>query len=492
MGDTLRKHLQGFQYDFLKLDPRSAAAFRISFAAWLLYDLGGRWRGMYEIYGGGWVDGRYLRDSATAFQFSLLWIVNSDSGRALVFALIAAVYLTLMAGYRARLMTFLSLICFCSLMHANPMTRDGGEFITALMLMWACFLSLDDLWTVGPAQPRKKLQSTTGIFAARMQIVWLYVSAGLAKTGVTWSSGTALYYVFRYHQMGTALGRLGENVSQTILAPLTISVVLVEVLSPLLLLLPVKNPWPRRLGILALLSLQIGIGLTVDTGFQLLLTSCLFLFLQPVDWEYLAKLAKSPFLASGFKSSTALTSRRVRLAWEGLCAYLLWIQFALAATSHGVSIMPPAGWSFIQIVPSLQQWDLFAPEAPRVDGWWSMYGVLPDGREVDLSTGENFKRQEPRQIWPQYGRYKFKILEALTFDSTLASQKGKPLFATLDTFNARHPRHDFREVRFSYFDKTIPTPDGWEKGERPTFVERSIWIYRVPESQWASSDASSP
>jgi antimicrobial peptide system SdpB family protein len=112
-------------------------------------------------------------------------------------------------GVRARLVTPLCYVLWRSLDDRNPLLADGGDNLTALLMLYACFADVSARFSLDArSRPRREpttlLQKSAGMLhntalaAMAVQVCLVYAVAGLTKIqGETWQDGTAIYYAFR-------------------------------------------------------------------------------------------------------------------------------------------------------------------------------------------------------------------------------------------------------------------------------------------------------
>ena len=121
--------------------------------------------------------------------------------------------------------------------------------------------SLERLWF--GAKPQLSYRSVATV-AYVVQILLVWFMSGILKTGEQWwDSGTAISMALNLELFATEFSRLWRS-WDWFLQPLTYFVLVLEVLAPLLALVP--NIWCRLTGLLALVSLEVGIWLSLEVG----------------------------------------------------------------------------------------------------------------------------------------------------------------------------------------------------------------------------------
>jgi hypothetical protein len=123
-----------------------------------------------------------------------------------LFAHIAILVLGIL-GYRPRLMTWLAAFTTFNLHVSTQIMLDGGNALSELMLTYLLFI--DSSGKAGSEPRTGALRclltglSNGGFYAARLQLVTVYLTAGLCKMiGPIWQDGTALYLIFQHPRFG--------------------------------------------------------------------------------------------------------------------------------------------------------------------------------------------------------------------------------------------------------------------------------------------------
>jgi hypothetical protein len=297
---------------WLTLDPRSLGAFRILLALLLVRDWTMRWPNLEVFYSSTGVvplDAPLPRVGG-AFHFSLLDATDSLPVLRIVFLLGMACYFLLLIGCHTKLAQILSFLFFASIRTRNPFVSEGGDVVLVTLSLWALFLPLGARWSVDAARAafrrgiplRKRADSRSeppepphrslAAFAIIFQVGLVYLATAAAKTGGTWRDGTAVYYTLQLDSMATPLGlRIGTG-PLFVLKLLTWGVLILEWSALPLLLLPIAQPWLRRIAMLGLGSFHVGTILTMVLGiFPWVLLASYALWLVPEEWNRLSRWA---------------------------------------------------------------------------------------------------------------------------------------------------------------------------------------------------------
>jgi antimicrobial peptide system SdpB family protein len=126
---------------------------------------------------------------------------------------LAALLFTL--GWHTRFMTVAHYLFLWSLNQRNPMLMDGGDNVTAIVLIFMMFvdcgarISLDarrrnsDLNVDSFRHRLGSLLHHAGLLAIVLQVCTVYLVSGMYKVqGQHWKNGTALYYILRVNEFG--------------------------------------------------------------------------------------------------------------------------------------------------------------------------------------------------------------------------------------------------------------------------------------------------
>jgi predicted DCC family thiol-disulfide oxidoreductase YuxK len=232
------------------------------------------------------------------------------------FAITLAIFLTFTLGYRTRLFHVLSFICITSLDARNLMVENGGTVVINLLTFWTLFLplgrrlSLDALIASlrgrnehGSAdlnrRPRRSEAAqrfySLAIFALLFQWSAIYFFNAVHKSGEGWHNGSAIHWFLYQNRIVTWFGIFArEHAPFWLLRGFTYATLAVEWSLAVLLLVPFRQIWLRRLAFLFAVGLHGGIAATARLGpFSYVMVSFFFLTLSASDWNWLrARLAK--------------------------------------------------------------------------------------------------------------------------------------------------------------------------------------------------------
>jgi predicted DCC family thiol-disulfide oxidoreductase YuxK len=226
------------------------------------------------------------------------------------FALTLAVFLTFTLGYRTRLFHLLSFICITSLDARNLLVENGGTVVLNLLTFWALFLPLGRRFSLDAliASLRCRVETDSAglnrrqhtaehaqrfyslvVFALLFQWSAIYFFNAVHKTGEGWRNGSAIHWFLYQNRIVTSFGIFArEHAPFWLLRGFTYTTLLVEGTLSVILLLPFRQVWARRVAALFAIGLHGGIAATSRLGpFSYVMTSFFVLVLSPQDWQWL-------------------------------------------------------------------------------------------------------------------------------------------------------------------------------------------------------------
>lgn len=283
-------------------DLRSMAALRVGCALIVLLDLLQRSADLVSHYTDQGIAPRILviehtnRWSVSLHQISGIW-----QWQAVLFIIAAVAALALLVGYRTRLASILTWALFVSVVTRNPYVGYSADVLLRLMLFWGMFLpwgrvySVDAAWRDKPARLDHFL--SLGTIAYVIQIVSVYLFSVLLKSGKEWwSEGSAIYYALSIDYLATPIGKALREAPFTVLKFTTWSVLILEVVAPLILLVPIRKAGVRLAGVLGIVALHLSISSVLFVGiFPLIGITGMLFFLPAQFWQYLEqKLTEEP------------------------------------------------------------------------------------------------------------------------------------------------------------------------------------------------------
>ena len=273
-------------------DLRSLAAFRIVLATVVLIDLIGKARNLRVFYtDDGVLPRRILLAELRPWSISLNLVSGTFLVESLLFGITAIAALCLLVGYRSRLANIIVWAMVLSIQWRNPFVLHAADELLRVLLFWGMFLPLGAVWSVDrsrqrPPAPLSNRFVSVGVAGLYLQIAFMYWFAVLFKTGREWRvDGTALSYALSSDHLVSPTGSLMLQFPE-ILRVLTFGTMAIELFAPFLLLSPFFKGPVRTLGVMLVISLHLGILVTMNIGyFPLLSAFSVVCFLPAWFWN---------------------------------------------------------------------------------------------------------------------------------------------------------------------------------------------------------------
>src|ERR671912_1451365 len=273
-------------------DLRSLAVFRIVLALLVLADLANRATDLYQHYADAGVLPRtvLVEEVLSPWVFSLNLMNGGAFFQALLFGGAALAAISMLLGFRTRLMIFVVWVLLLSIQLRNPLVNGSDSLLLRMLLFWGMLLPLGAYWSIDRARaalprpsPRFLSLATFGLF---MQIAFVYWFTSALKSGPEWRTDyTALYYALSLDQLATPIGQLLLDFP-SLLQVLTFGTFALEALGPLLLFCPFFTGPVRTGAAFAFMGLHFGIWLTMDIGiFPWISAFCMVCFFPTWFWD---------------------------------------------------------------------------------------------------------------------------------------------------------------------------------------------------------------
>jgi len=362
------------------LDARSLAAYRMALGAIICADCLLRARDFSLMVA---VDGILPPDvirrcHADPTVWSLAFLDDSTWWNAVVLALEGVAGLLLAAGVATRWSTVAAWVLVWSIIRRTGPASCGGDVWLACQLFWSMFIPLGTAWS-WDARRRGPAGFDTAPVAIRsvataalvLQLLAVYVSAGVAKCNASWVTGGALAHALSMHDHGTSLGAalVGTGLVGDWLAR---AVVAFEILVPLLVLVR-PTPRVRLLLVAAFVGFHTAIGLTMTVGLFVPIGMAAWLPLLPSAWWDRGGPLREPVMVTGLG----------RIATRTCSVALLAAALSLANARWWHRQPPRAVVAALNVVGLHQDWRMFGTVAAE-EQWMYARAELADGRVVDL------------------------------------------------------------------------------------------------------------
>jgi hypothetical protein len=287
LGDRARSELRA---EYLEIDRRQLALFRIYFGLVLLVDILRRFPYLTLFYSNDGVLPNHYAIFAPMAQptFSLFFACSTTGEVAIAFTLTALVYVGLVVGYRTKLMQILTAILYPSLISRNLFFEMGGSCCLTLVASWTVFLPLGDRFSIDALtnslarrrerkasalndrealRPDRSPHASIVTLGLLLQVTAIYFFNCVQKYGEDWKSGDAVHWVLWQNRIATTLcGWLRMHEPRWFSPFLSWGTLVTEALAPLMLLTPFLWRYSRAIYVVLALSLHAGIALFVDVG----------------------------------------------------------------------------------------------------------------------------------------------------------------------------------------------------------------------------------
>jgi len=285
--------------NYLGLDLRSLAVYRMGMALLLLADLILRSRDLFAHY----TDWGILPRDVNVYRPSLLMLHQLSGSawfEAMMFIIAGIFALLLLVGYWTRAVTVVSWLLLASLQARNPLTNDGAQDFMRLLMFWNMFLPLGARYSIDAAlnlslSQRTKRVVSVATFALMIQVLAVYWISFKFKTSPEWrTEGSAVYYALSLDMLTTALGQWLRQFP-VFLRGLTFFVVGLEALCPLVFFFP----WRTSIARLVLIVLMWGMhaGFIFCMWIEIFPWLCIVAwsaFLPSLVWDWLGQKLRTP------------------------------------------------------------------------------------------------------------------------------------------------------------------------------------------------------
>lgn len=400
----------------------------------------------------------HLPATSGLYHFSLFDHLQNLPSVQFAFFVGLAGYLGILLGYKTRLSLIVSFIFLTSMLNRNPLILSNSHLVLVTILLWTLFLPMgkrlaldciknknniinneakgqskptaaaleSDQQTDQRTDQRTEQQTapshrsmdadilskpSLAAFAIVLQIALIYFLSAVVKYGESWQDGTAVFLSLQLDQFVTPLGRAVAQLPLGWLSIMTFATLTLEWSAPLLILSPFAQPLLRRLAILALTSMHMGIMFTMNVGdFSPIMVATYALLLRPEDWRDLKSIkalkaaetssTKQPAETKPTKQPTETASQktsRTAVTTAITTSAALAVGSAIWISAYNINVAPRYGWAKITMAPwqkcllkvahISQDWHIFAPNPPINDGWMVVDCYREDRTHIDPLTG---------------------------------------------------------------------------------------------------------
>ncbi|MBK7818559.1 MAG: hypothetical protein IPJ60_14235 [Sphingobacteriaceae bacterium] len=204
----------------------------------------------------------------------------------------------------------------------------------------------------------------------------------LLKNSSEWhGDASAVYYALSLDQLRLPMGDLLYK-HPSLMQWLTKLVYFVEILIPILILLPTKNKWVKLSLFALLLVLHIGIGLTLYVGLFYIINITTALAILPSEFLDRFKIlaitnyqkAKRKSISIIKHGANAFSALILALCLILNLSYMPWYSYEL---DKPVNVL-------VNTLRLNQFWGMFSPHIMKEDGWYLHEGYTSEGKLWDL------------------------------------------------------------------------------------------------------------
>ncbi len=441
----------------LGVDVRSLALFRGGLGIVLLADLVERSRWLRENYTDLGVLPRSLLAARPSAPFpSAHALGGSVAFEAFLFGLAGVFALMLLVGYRTRLAQIASWYLLVSLQVRNPLVQNAGDNILAVVLFLSLFLPLG---AVASLDARARAADTRGAVlspasaALLLQFAFVYVFAGLNKTGSEWhGEGSAIYQALSHSYWSRPLGEMLLSYP-ALLRVLTPAVPVFEIVGPLLLFSPVATGPLRCLMIPAFWIFQHSLGLAIELGvFPWVCTVAILPFVPTWLWDRAARLRGAdpppagppppPPVPDSAGGGAACWLSRVG---NGFVAALL-----VLVVAANLGVLDARLGHVLSVLRLTQFWTMYAPAPGSYDYWFTREGFLPDGTRLDLDRDGGGPSWERMREIHRNRRFKMYVEQMDKGDDALKRRYGRWLCREFNAGRPGEPKLSVVKVHFAF------------------------------------------
>ncbi|WP_105567532.1 HTTM domain-containing protein [Microbacterium halophytorum] len=236
---------------------------------------------------------------------------DSDAVTLVKVAVLLAVAVAYMVGWRMRIISPLFVVVLLGFASTNPQLFATGHHQTLrVMLIFLLLADTSRVWSLDARRRRLKgeppalgfrdirlprwvpvLANNVAVILVGAQLCIIYVSSALWKLqGPMWHDGTAVYYTLRLQELAL-LPWLNDLIWP--LTPLVIVATYAAVYGQLLFPLMLLNRWTRIVGLVVVTGMHFAIGILLALPwFSLVMIFSDMIFIRTVSWRWLADLIR--------------------------------------------------------------------------------------------------------------------------------------------------------------------------------------------------------
>ena len=381
-----------------------------------------------------------------------------------LFILNAICIVLLIKGYRSRLFTFICWVFLTSLQNRNPFILQGGDDLLRLILLWGIFLPWGERYSGKESSDYSNSYFSYANLGYIFLVCSVYFFSALLKTHAEWhSDGTALYYALSLEQLRLPLGTLLYHFP-LVMQGLTRMVYYLELIAPILIMLPFINYRVRLTGIIAIALLHIGIAGTLYVGLFYIIGLVTLIGLLPETLmdKFEAKFIRTAVIVKEQTIRTGSFIVETSLALKNGFIILI-ICYCLLLNLGNVKKFPyvldPQLIKFGNTLRLEQSWGMFSPSVYKDDGFYVYNGYTSAGKYIDIKrNGQPTNYSKPANIVSEFESDRWrKFGENYLFNN---NNYMRPYFCKylLNNWNKKHPENHISDLTI-FFMKEESLPD---------------------------------
>lgn len=475
------------------LDLRSLALFRVLLGLSLFVDLSYRIFFVYDFYS----DNGVLPRDALISKFMNVWetsllLLSGKTEVITVFMIVAILSsLALTIGFYTRVAAFVCWILVVSIHTRNGVILHGGDDVFRVLLFWGQFVPWGACFSVDALRNSYKVDDWSlrswGGAGLLLQFLSIYIFTGILKWHPVWhTEGTGLYYALQLEQFSTPLGY-----SLLAFFPLTqfltYATLILELVGPLLVLLPVwKGRW-RLIVAFSFMMFHLGLVFTMNLGmFPWLCIAAWTMVFPPLFWESRVGQTLTAWLHDFFRALSEVLSR-VGLAavpvlrFPGRALSVVAILFLVLTVSWNIyevddfKLTKPVALRWVMSVSEMyQRWAMFAPYPRKDDGWYVIEATMFNGHKFDpFKEDHQLQFEKPQNM---AALYKNSMWRKYLTNSWLKSYHDHRLYFGRYLCRVWNTRQSSKETKMNtlhihYMLEMTPPPGSIE----PKITKETIW-----------------
>lgn len=374
------------------LDLRSLGVMRLALGTVLVADLIDRARWAAAHYSDLGVLPRALeRQVALAAHWSLLDLSGTPLFCVAFFGVAVVVALLFTVGWHTRVATPVCWLMLTSIQNRNPFIAYSSDDLLRLFLFWSIFLPVGGCFSLDARAGRQSSSASTPASTAFVfQVLYFFCFLLVHKLrGHSWLDGEAVadaLKVLQYRRTAGAWLATRHSIS----VALTYAVLVAQIVTPVLLLLPTRSGWTRWAAIAVTGFTQAGFGLSMRLGLFPFTTIAFMLALVPEQaWMRVGvAVPQSPVanpttlvehMRKALVSAAVIVSTFLAGAWNlseaGATFVVAGKERPLSETAAGL---------VARALRLDQRWAMFSPNPETRDGWFVFAARTAQGRWLDV------------------------------------------------------------------------------------------------------------